>query len=157
MRRLLLAAAFLALLGGSYLAYAQQTAFQQSGTAPTISAAYDQGLSTNVWRDFFHGGHIISMGGTVPTCSAACGSVATIAGQDTGMRVTTSASGLASPIVVTFSRAYGLAPACTAANNTTAANYVTRVLTTTTTASVYFAAGPTAADVVSIVCVGAGG
>jgi hypothetical protein len=156
MKRLLVGLLAGALIAGS-LAWAQQVAFQQSGTAPTVSAAYDQGLTTNVWRDFFHGGHIVAMGGTAPTCSAACGSVATIAGQDTGMRVTTSASGLASPIVVTFSRAYALAPACTAANNTTAANYVTRVLTTTTTASVYFAAGPTAADVVSIVCVGAGG
>lgn len=156
MKRLALGLALGALLAGT-LVWAQQTAFQQSGTAPTVSAAYDQGLPGNAWRDFFHAGHVVAIGGTVPTCSAACGSVATIAGQDTGMRVTTSASGLASPIVVTFSRAYALAPACTAANNTTAANYVTRVLASTTTASVYFAAGPTAADVVSIVCVGAGG
>lgn len=143
-------------LGG--LAYAQQTTFQQSGTAPTQHNAYDHGLLGNAWRDMYVSGHFINPTSTTPpVCGVSCGTVATILGNDSGFVITTSVTSLASPMIVTFGRAWGQIPACTAANQTTAANYVQRVLTSTTQVSIYTAAGPTAADKISVQCSGAGG
>ena len=60
----------------------------------------------------------------------------------------------ASPVTVTFNGTWATAPACQAGNRTTAANNVTRVDSTTTTAVVYFAAGPAASDLVALLCLG---
>lgn len=138
-------------------ALGQPIVFSPNPISPTIDNAYDLGFATFRWRDTYQTGHSIYSGGTAPTCSTSCGTVATVVGTDTAQIWTLSATSLANPIVVTFNRAYGLAPACTAANQTSAANYVQKVLTTTTTVTVTFAAGPTAADKVSIICSGAGG
>jgi hypothetical protein len=154
-KRLVIAATVLLALGLGY-AYAQQTKFEPYGIAPTISAAYDIGLLGNVWRDIFTNGHVVSAGGTAPTCSAACGTTATVLGNDTAMVWSLTGSSQATPIVITFSRAFAQIPACSGTNQTTV-NSVTKILTTTTTATVSFTGTPTASDKVSIICLGAGG
>jgi hypothetical protein len=90
---------------------------------------------------------------SVPTC-ANCGATGTVAGTDAAGVITIAGAGPASPITVTFSGTYETTPACTAANHTTAVNYITRVAPTTTNVAIYFAAGPGAADSISYVCLG---
>lgn len=91
---------------------------------------------------------------TAPTCTTNCGTSPSVSGTDTAMIVTLGTGTPASPITVTFNGTWAAAPACTAANRTTAANYVQRVDSTTTTVVVYFAAGPSASDLVAILCMG---
>ena len=89
----------------------------------------------------------------VPTC-ANCGATGTVAGTDAAGIITIAGAGPASPITVTFSGTYESVPACTAANRTTAANSISRVDSTVTTAVIYFLAGPGAADLIAYTCLG---
>lgn len=91
---------------------------------------------------------------TAPTCTTNCGTTPSVAGSDTAMVVTLGTGTPASPVTVTFNGTWATAPACTAANRTTAANSISRVDSTTTTAVVYFLAGPTASDLVALTCLG---
>lgn len=91
---------------------------------------------------------------TVPTCTTNCGTSPSISGSDTSMIVTLGTGSPASPVTVTFNGTWGAAPACVAANRTTAGNNVNRVDTTTTTAVIYFASGPSASDLVAVHCIG---
>lgn len=91
---------------------------------------------------------------TAPTCTTNCGTSPSISGSDTAMVVTLGTGAPASPVTVTFNGTWATAPACQAGNRTTAANNVTRVDSTTTTAVVYFAAGPAASDLVAVLCLG---
>lgn len=91
---------------------------------------------------------------TAPTCTTNCGTSPSVVGSDTAMEVTLGTGTPASPITATFNGTWAAPPVCVAANRTTAANSVTRVNSTTTTAVVYFAAGPSAADVISVLCIG---
>jgi hypothetical protein len=159
MKKILVASTVLVLvLVGTLIGlHAQQVKFEPYTIGPTVDAAYDIGTATNRFRDVFNAGHLVNLGGTAPTCSAACGSTATVLGNDTAMVWSLTGAGQASPIVITFSRLFGQIPACQATNQTTAANTISKILTTTSTATITFAAGPTASDKVSVICLGAGG
>ena len=91
---------------------------------------------------------------TVPTCTTNCGTSPSVSGTDTAMVITLGTGVPASPVTVTFNGTWATAPACQASNRTTAANYITRTDSTTTTAVMYFAAGPSASDLVALTCLG---
>lgn len=91
---------------------------------------------------------------TAPTCTASCGTSPSVSGSDNSMIVTLGTGAPANPITITFNGTWSTAPPCVAVNRTTTANYVVLVPTTTTTAQVYFAAGPSASDIISLICVG---
>ena len=91
---------------------------------------------------------------TAPTCTTNCGTAPSISGSDTAMIVTLGTGTPASPVTVTFNGTWSTAPACQAANRTTAASSVARVDTTTTTAVIYFLAAPAASDLVAVTCLG---
>lgn len=91
---------------------------------------------------------------TAPTCTTNCGTTPSVSGSDTAMVVTLGTGAPASPVTVTFNGTWATAPACNAANRTTAANSVSRVDSTTTTAVIYFLGGPAASDLVALTCLG---
>lgn len=89
---------------------------------------------------------------TAPAC-ADTGKCSGIVGTDSAGLITIGATP-ANGFVVTFNATWSSAPACVVQNQTSAANYVTKTATTTTTMTVTSAAGPTASDVYSYVCLG---
>ena len=91
---------------------------------------------------------------TAPTCPTNCGGAGlAVVGSDTAGIVTLGA-GPANAFVITFNGTYAAAPSCVVQQQTSAANYVTKALTGATTITVSTAAGPTAADKFSWICVG---
>lgn len=91
-----------------------------------------------------------STSGTAPTCADT--GKCTVAGTDFAGLITIGATP-ANAYVVTFNTAFAAAPSCIVQQQTTATNYVTKVLTATTTFTVTSAATPTASDVYSYLCV----
>ncbi len=90
---------------------------------------------------------------TAPTCTTNCGTGATVSGSDSAGIITVGTTP-ANGIVLVFNATWTAAPSCTATQQTTTANTVSKVLTTTTQATITFAAGPTASDLVSYHCIG---
>ena len=92
-------------------------------------------------------------GGTTGTCSTNCGTSPSVAGTDSAALITLGSTP-ADAFVLTFGAAWAAAPICVAQQQTTAANYITKSISTTTTLTMYVAAGPTAADKVKVICLG---
>ena len=88
-----------------------------------------------------------------PTCATNCGASPSVVGSDSAGVITLGATP-ASAFILVFNAAWAAAPACIVQQQTSAANYVTKALTNTTTATISVAAGPTAADKFSYVCIG---
>ena len=94
----------------------------------------------------------LAINGSGPTC-AAVAQCALTSGTDSG-GVLTMGTTPVDNYVITFNTAWAAAPTCIVQQQTSAANYVTKVATTTTTFTVTSAAGPTAADKYSFICLG---
>jgi hypothetical protein len=90
----------------------------------------------------------------VPTCTTNCGSPGNVVAGTDSAGIATVGTSPSTAFVINFSTTWAAAPACTVTQQTTAANYVTKALTTTTTITVSTAAGPTASDKFSYVCIG---
>lgn len=92
---------------------------------------------------------------TAPTCSNNCGSApaASVVGSDVAGVIQLGGTPT-NPFTLTFNGTWSAAPSCTVTQQTSAANYVTKAPTTVTTVIVSSAAGPTAADKYSYLCVG---
>jgi hypothetical protein len=86
-----------------------------------------------------------------------CGTSPSVVGNEGGAVITIGSSPGAACTVTFTSGGYSNAPACFALNQTTAANLVPKVSTTTTAAIITFTAGPTAADKINFFCVGVNG
>lgn len=96
-----------------------------------------------------------------PTCSFGCGTSPSVTGADTAMTVTlgtSPASSATTAFEVFFNSTWAAAPACVPINATvgtgSAANYVTRVITTATEMRVNTAAGPSSSDKYAFICIG---
>ena len=90
----------------------------------------------------------------VPVCTTNCGSsVPAVAGTDSA-GILTLGTAPSNAFVLAFNTAWQAAPACTVTQQTTAANFVHKALTSTASITVTTAAGPTAADKFSYVCFG---
>lgn len=92
----------------------------------------------------------VSSGGT--PVMGACGTTPAVAGSDSGMQITVGSGGVATTCAVTFSSAFGAAPACVAQNNTDRVSY--SVVTSTTVLTITATAAFTAGSIFHVVCIG---
>ena len=91
---------------------------------------------------------------TAPTVTAGSGSSPTVTGTDSAGIVFVGTGSPSGAQTVTFNGTWEAAPACTVTAITTAANYVTKAISTTTTLIFSTAAGPSASDKYAYICVG---
>jgi hypothetical protein len=107
-----------------------------------------------------YGRYMVPTSPAIPVANvgAGCGSALTApVGTDGGFVLTLGTAPNQTTCAVTFLTAYANQPVCVAQNQTTAANAVQKVTTTTTSVTYAFLAGPTAADKISTICIGVGG